>query len=530
MAYTSFLWFLVFFLGTYLFYLIIPKQYKWIVLLLSSWAFYAVSVKGHVLPIVLVTLGIWGIGLLLQKKNDQCKAAVKGKKREEKKAIKKRFTQQKSWITAGGVLFCLAFILVLKYGNFFGETFCSLFHIEFTKIHFLQPLGISFYTMQAISYIVDVNRGRVKACKNPLKLSLFLSFMFTVVEGPIARYSEMESELFEPKKLNQKHFYYGTMIVLWGLLKTVVISNRVSLIANNFFDNYTKRGGIGVLIGIMAYTLQLYCDFSGVMDVLRGCCYMMGIELPKNFNQPFFARTINEFWQRWHMTLGSFLRDYVFYPISFSKPMKSMSAGARKKLNTYYAAIVPTSVALFFVWFSNGLWHGSGIKYIVYGLYYYVLMMFGVYFEPFFAKLCKAIKINRKSKPYQLFQIARTFVIVNFGMLIFRADDLKAALHMLASVADNNQTIFLLRHPLKGIYGDMSPGFSIKEVTIIGIGILVILTVSLLIERGKKPLERIYQMQPVWRFAFYMLVLLVLVIFGAYSENYDTNQMIYAGF
>lgn len=530
MAYTSFLWFLVFFLGTYLFYLIIPKNYKWIVLLISSWAFYTISVKGHVIPLVLVTLGVWGIGMLLQKKNEQCKAAIKGKKRDEKKAIKKRYAKQKGWITAGGILFCLAFILVLKYGNFFAETFTGIFKLEYQKIHFIQPLGISFYTMQAISYLVDVNRGQVKACKNPLKLSLFLSFMFTVVEGPIARYSEMEKELFEPKKLNQRHFYYGTMTVLWGLLKAVVISNRVGLIANNFFDHHDKNGGVAVLFGIMAYTLQLYCDFAGIMDVLRGCCYMMGIELPKNFNQPFFAKTINEFWQRWHMTLGSFLRDYIFYPVSFSKPMKSLSTSARKKLNTYYAAIVPTSVALFFVWFANGLWHGSGVKYIVYGLYYYVLMMIGVYCEPLAAKLCKALHINRKSKPYQLFQILRTFAIVNIGMLIFRAEDLKVAWEMLKSVANVKQTIFMMRHPLKALYGDLSPGFSSKEVAIIGIGVVVIFVVSLLIERGKEPLEKIYNMKPVWRFVFYLLVLLVLVIFGAYSENYDTNQMIYAGF
>ena len=199
MAYTSFLWFFVFFLGTYLLYIVIPKNWKWLVLLLSSWSFYTISVKGHVLPLALVTLGVWGIGLLLQKQNEACKAAVKGKKRDEKKVIKKRYAKKKGWLTAGGVLFSLAFILVLKYGNFFGETFSELLGADYQPVHFIQPLGISFYTMQAISYLVDVNRGRVKACKNPLKLSLFLSFMFTVVEGPIARYSEMEQQLFEPK-------------------------------------------------------------------------------------------------------------------------------------------------------------------------------------------------------------------------------------------------------------------------------------------------------------------------------------------
>ena len=530
MAYTSFLWFFVFFLGTYLLYIVIPKNWKWLVLLLSSWSFYTISVKGHVLPLALVTLGVWGIGLLLQKQNEACKAAVKGKKRDEKKVIKKRYAKKIGWLTAGGVLFSLAFILVLKYGNFFGETFSELLGADYQPVHFIQPLGISFYTMQAISYLVDVNRGRVKACKNPLKLSLFLSFMFTVVEGPIARYSEMEQQLFEPKKLTQRHFYYGTMRILWGLFKTVVIANRVALIADNLFDYYTERGGLAVLFGIMAYTLQLYCDFSGVMDVLSGCTYMMGIELPQNFNHPFFAKTINEFWQRWHITLGGFLRDYVFYSISFSAPMKSLSASARKRLSTYYAAIVPTSVALFFVWFCNGLWHGSGVKYIVYGLYYYVLMMLGMYLEPLAEKLCKVLRINRQSKPYQLFQIVRTFAVVNIGMLIFRADDLKAAVHILLSVTDMKKTVFLFHHPLKALYGDMSPGFSIKEVAIIGLGVLIIFAVSLLSELGKKPLERLYNMKPAVRSAIYMAVLLAIILFGAYSENYDTNQMIYAGF
>ena len=157
-------------------------------------------------------------------------------------------------------------------------------------------------------------------------------------------------------------------VLLWGLFKKVVIADRAAEFVNNVFDCEGYYTGVVVAFAILFYTLQLYCEFSGIMDVMCGLGETMGIKMPENFERPFFAKTINEFWQRWHISLGSWLRDYIFYPISLSKPFMKATKSARKRFNPYYANLIPTSVALFFVWFSNGFWHGSGWKYIVYGL------------------------------------------------------------------------------------------------------------------------------------------------------------------
>ena len=259
------------------------------------------------------------------------------------------------------------------------------------------------------------------------------------------------------------------------------------------------------------------------MDVMCGLSNMFGIKLPENFTRPFFAKTINEFWQRWHISLGTWLRDYIFYGLSFSKGFKNLSAKAREKFNPYYANLIPTAVALFFVWFTNGFWHGSGWKYIVYGLYYYVLMMLGLFLEPLFAKLCKGLKINRKSKPYRLFQILRTVVIVNFGMLIFRADDLKTAAAMFKSIFTDLGISKLLA-------GNNGFGLSKYDYAAIIIGFIVMVVVGLIQEKGIDIKQRIFNLPYPVKFVFLMAFVFVIIIFGAYGEGYGVVDLIYANF
>ncbi|MDE6111278.1 MAG: MBOAT family protein, partial [Eubacterium sp.] len=397
---------------------------------------------------------------------------------------------------------------------FLGGAFNTLFDASVPQLNLIQPLGISFYSLQAISYITDIYRGKYEACKNPLRISLYLSFMLTIVEGPVARYNQLGTQLNNCAYLNFKDFELGAQRVFWGLFKKIVVADRVSELVNNVFDRSEDYGGAIVIAAILAYTLQLYCEFSGVMDVINGLGKMIGIEMPENFNRPFFAKTINEFWQRWHITLGGWLRDYVFYPISLSKPFMKLTMGARKKFNPYYANLIPTSVALFFVWFSNGMWHGAGWKYIVYGLYYYVLMMFGLFLEPLSAKACKALKINRKSKSYSLFQIIRTFVIVNGGMLIFRADNLHDAVSMFASIFTNFSLKVLVPGAKNGL------GLDIKDYIIVAIGIVIIFAVGVLQERQISISQKISEMKFPIKFIIYMAAIFVIIIFGAYGENY----------
>ena len=522
-GYTTFSFFLLYFGITWLVYSLVPQKVKWCVLLAGSYVFYFISSKGHIIPMVAASLIVWAIGLALQKLDKTCKLKRKQAEKAEKKAIRAKYNKYKCWVLWLGIISTVSLLLVCKYSNFFIDTTNAIFKSSIANVKIVQPLGISFFVLQAVSYMADVYYGRVEAEKNPFRISLYLSFMLTVVEGPIARYGDLGVQLNTCKYATYEDVSKGFTRVLWGLFKKVVIADRAVILVSAVFDDPEKFNGIGILAGIAFYTLQLYCEFSGVMDVMCGLGSMFGIKVPENFARPFFAKTINEFWQRWHISLGTWLRDYIFYGISFSKAFKNLSAKAREKFNPYYANLIPTAVALFFVWFTNGFWHGSGWKYITYGLYYYVLMMLGLFLEPLFVKICKALKINRKSKPYALFQIIRTVIIVNFGMLIFRADDLKTAISMFKGI--------FTRFSISGfLSGGNGFGLSKYDYLAIVVGFVLMVVVGLIQEKGIDIKDRIFKLPYLVKFVILMVFLFSIIIFGAYGAGYQPVDLIYAGF
>lgn len=522
-GYTTFSFFLLYFGITWLVYSLVPQKVKWCVLLAGSYVFYFISSKGHIIPMVAASLIVWAIGLALQKLDKTCKLKRKQAEKAEKKAIRAKYNKYKCWVLWLGIISTVSLLLVCKYSNFFIDTTNAIFKSSIANVKIVQPLGISFFVLQAVSYMADVYYGRVEAEKNPFRISLYLSFMLTVVEGPIARYGDLGVQLNTCKYATYEDVSKGFTRVLWGLFKKVVIADRAVILVSAVFDDPEKFNGIGILAGIAFYTLQLYCEFSGVMDVMCGLGSMFGIKVPENFARPFFAKTINEFWQRWHISLGTWLRDYIFYGISFSKAFKNLSAKAREKFNPYYANLIPTAVALFFVWFTNGFWHGSGWKYITYGLYYYVLMMLGLFLEPLFVKICKALKINRKSKPYALFQIIRTVIIVNFGMLIFRADDLKTAISMFKGI--------FTRFSISGfLSGGNGFGLSKYDYLAIVVGFVLMVVVGLIQEKGIDIKDRIFKLPYLVKFVILMVFLFSIIIFGAYGEGYGVVDLIYANF
>ena len=523
-SYTSFSFFLLYFGITFIVYSLLPQRFRWCVLLIGSYVFYFISAKGHILPLLLISSLVWAAGILLQRLSDTMRLKRKHALKEEKKKIKKQYLNYQRLVLALGVVCTVAVLLVCKYSNFFIDTANSIFSLNAEKLSVIQPLGLSFFVLEAISYMADVYYGKIKAEKNPFRVSLYLSFMLTVVEGPIARFDQLGTQLSTCKYNNLEDISKGFMRVIWGLFKKIVIADRAVILVNSVFDNYEYHRGIAVIAGIAFYTLQLYCEFSGVMDIMCGLGNMLGIQLPENFERPFFAKSINEFWQRWHISLGTWLRDYIFYPISFSKSIINFNQRTREKFSPYFANLIPTSVALFFVWFSNGFWHGAGWKYIVYGLYYYVLMMLGLFLEPLFKKICDKIKLNRESKAFGYFRIIRTVVIVNIGMLIFRADSLKTAWIMFLSIFRNIDFHVLMPGYKNGF------NLSLYDYAAIIIGFAVLLTVGIITEKGIDIREKIYKLPYILKAPLFLAALMVIIIFGAYGEEYGVVDLIYANF
>lgn len=499
-------------------YYLVPKKAQWIVLLIASLGFYALSSTVLTLFMLASVLLIYLGAMKIQSFSDEFKAKKAELEKAERKLLKAKIRKKKKRILTLIVILNLAVLIVLKYSNFLGGIANSIIG-AFTQtepipsFNFILPMGISYYTLMAISYIVDVYRGTIRAEKNPCRLLLFVCYFPHIIEGPFDRYNKLDSQFRQPHSFDYDTVKNGGILILYGLFKKLVIADRIGLIASGIFEQADTMSGTSIAVAIIAYTIQLYCDFSGCIDMVSGISEIFAIKLAQNFNQPFFSRSINEFWRRWHITLGLWLKEYVFYPISLSRSFKYINNTAKKHIkNEYFVQIVPAAYALFFVWLCNGIWHGTSAKYIFYGLYYYILMMLGEFTRPFTDRLCSSLKINRTAKAYHLFQMARTFIIVNIGMLIFRSATLKEStslfLHIFGSVSFSE--LFT---------EDIIPRISYKDYIVLLAGIIIIFVIGLLKENGHSIREELNNKPIVFRWIIYLLLIFSLLITGMYGSS-----------
>ena len=524
--------FLLFVAITVIIYKIIPPKIKWVVLLIASYLFYFINSTYMTIAILTTTVSVYLIALKIKQINERVTIELKEiENKEQKKTRKKQAkTKQKSILTMG-ILFNLGILVVLKYSGFIGENINSLFsilhmNVEMPIAKFILPIGISYYTLQAISYIVDVYRGKVEADKNLGRVALFLVFFPQVVQGPIGRYDMLANNLYKPHDITYENLTSGAQLMLWGYFKKMVIADRIAMYANEVFTNYTAYSGPIIILGMIAYTIQIYAEFSGGIDIIRGVAEIFGIHLSKNFERPFFSKSIDEFWRRWNITLGTWLKDYVFYPVSLSKASIKITEGARKIFKTsYLSKIIPVAFSLLCVWVSNGIWHGSGLKYLVYGLYYYVLMMLGKLLEPLGNKVISVFKINTKAWSYRFWQMIRTGGLVCIGMTIFRAPDLQTAFTMLKSA--------LHPHNLERIFNGQAfllGGMKPEDITILIISMMILLGVSLYQEKGKSVRNWLKEQNLLFRWLVLYVMIFAIILFGIYGQGYNVQSFIYGQF
>lgn len=520
MSYSS-LSFLVFTVVVCIFYFLLPQRCRWTVLLAASCIFYAVNSKLLSVFILLSIAVLYVFARLIEKQNALFKQKKGTLEKDERKALKAHLAKRKKGLVAAAVAVNVGILLVLKYSGFFADTVsaaASVFGADspIKHISFTLPLGISYYTLTGISYVTDVYRGTVPAEKNPFKLALFLSFFPQIVEGPLSRYGTLSQTLFTGASFDYDRFVSGSVRILWGFVKKLVIADRAALPVNAIFELGAQASGIQVLFAAALYTFQIYAEFSGCMDIVCGISEILGIDLPENFRQPFFSKSIDEFWRRWHITLGAWLRDYIFYPVSLSASSKKLSGFCREKLGGYYGALVPAAYALFFVWFANGFWHGASWKYICYGLYYYIFMMLGKLLKP----LADKLPVNRASVGYGIFAVLRTCVIVLFGMLLFRAPSLQTAAAMTGKIF----TQFL---PGGGLlhYENFEP----SDFAVLVVGFLAMLTVGIFNEKGICIRKKLSQKHFIFTWVIALALIFILLIFGIYGGN-TVSTFIYGQF
>ena len=276
------------------------------------------------------------------------------------------------------------------------------------------PMGISYYTLMAVSYVMDVYWGRIPAETGFSRLLLYLSYFPQILQGPISRYGDLQKEIFEQDHSFQiRHIKHGLQLMLWGYFQIFVIGNRIAKSIPGAFGG--NLYGLAGFTGLILFGIELYCNFSGGIDVVRGVSQCFGIQLKENFCQPYFSRSLGEFWRRWHITLGSFMKDYVFYPFSMSKPLSRMKKSLKKKVSRKTANRIAMAIANLFVFLLVGIWHGTGTNYALWGLYNGLILAFSELMTDRYAAARAKLHINEKSLLWQGFCILRTFFIVTLG-------------------------------------------------------------------------------------------------------------------
>ena len=477
-------------------YQLTPAKKRWLVLLATDYIFFWMISGKLIFYFLVATLVTYGTGQILAYTTEH--ATVRGK----------ALTKKKRFILAGGILITLGMLIVFKYLKVFGLTLIA-------------PIGISYYTLQTISYMTDVYRGTVKPDKNIAKVALYLSFFPQIMEGPISRYSETADSLFAGKGIEYKNLVFGYQRILWGLFKKMIVADRLAPLVHNVFKNYDKYDGSAIAIGVICFTMQLYTEFSGCMDIILGSGEVFGIKLPENFRQPFFAESASDFWRRWHITLGTWLKDYIFYPLSLAKPIKKLAKNVKKVFGMGVSKFVAPTIALFFVWLSNGIWHGAGWTYLFYGMYYFVLIFLENITEAPIKKLQERLHIHTEKIGWKLLRGLKLFIIINVGEMFFRAKTVAQGFDMLKNICFDFHLSSLLE-----------TNFIIDNYDILVslMGIFIVFIVDIIHEKGISIRERIASLRLPLRWCFWYAAILCIVILGAYGAGYTIVDMIYAAY
>lgn len=528
--------FLAFLAAVVIVYYAFPKKYQWFVLLVASYGFYLSSGIDHVVYIIATTLFTYLSGRLMQRIRDKQQAQINAMgedvTKEQKRELKKVAARKVHTVQVVTVLVNLAVLAYVKYLNFFIAGINDIFSLfkwdaSMPMINVLVPLGLSYYTFNSIGYLIDVGRGKHAAEKHIGKFALFVSFFPSIVQGPLFRYNDVGYQLAEPHKFDYDNVKYGMQLILWGFFKKLVIADRVSAIAQTVFSpEFTDYNGSQVFFGVLAYSFQIYGDFSGGTDITRGAAQMLGIELPMNFERPFFATSMADFWRRWHMSLGAWMREFVFFPVMLCKPVTSLSKTFRKKFGNHAAKMVPSVAAPFVVFFLIGIWHGLTWQYIVNGLYNALLISSTVALTPVYEKLGKALKINTEASSWKIFQMLRTFGLLCISRIIVKAPSLKDAFRMIKAMFTSVDPDFLL-----GLDGKIyTYGVDEKGLWVLFFAIMLLLVIGILQENGMKIRETLAKQNLVFRWGMILLLIMVVLIFGIYGPAYDASAFIYGRF
>lgn len=491
--------FLIFFPIVVILYFVIPKKIRYVWLLAASYYFYMCWNAKYALLILASTIITYASGLLLE----WCKT----RDWTEKKKIKR-----KKLCVAVSFILNIGILTYFKYTNFLLETLTSLFErigIELVMpvYDIMLPVGISFYTFQALSYTVDVYRGDIYAEKNFLRYALFVSFFPQLVAGPIERSKNLLKQLAIPTKLEFDSVREGVLFMLWGYFLKVVVADRIAIYVDTVYGRYTSYPGMYLLIAAVLFSMQIYCDFYGYSVIAMGAARILGYRLMDNFNAPFLATNVAELWTRWHISLSSWFKDYLYIPLG----------GNRKgKIRKYFNKLL--------VFLISGLWHGADWTFVVWGGLNGLYQIIGELLLPIRNFTVRMLHINRERFSHRLYQTLFTFGLFTFSFIFFRADSIEAAGEIIHSIV----TVY---NPMIFVNGNLYQcGLDEKNFALMLISIAVIIISDICKCKGIKIREKIAKQGMLFQCVLVAVFVLLILLFGIWGSGYNESNFIYFQF
>lgn len=477
-----------------LIYYLLPVKIRWYALLIGSVAFYVIATRLDYKALTVLAYTViasYIFSLQLEKKNDF-------KRRKNGKGS----NSQSKGLLVAAIIFTVAPLVVFK------EWFLFRNLEALQDIEPVVPLGLSFYTLQSIAYLVDVYRKKVHAQRDFLKYALFISFFPQIIQGPIPRYEQLEDQLVTGHLFDEKKFVKGYMLILWGFFLKLMIADKAGVVVDTVFNNYPAYRGMYLLVAGVLYSIQLYADFLACVTLAQGISQLFGIELVDNFNHPYFSTSIKDFWRRWHISLSSWLRDYIYIPLGGNR------GGTFRKYLNY---IITFAV--------SGAWHGSGFKYIFWGL----LHAFYQIIEDVFGKLKNRRADNEANETSlsiggRIVKIIITFFFVMLAWIIFRADTLGIGLSMIKSIFTEFNPWVLTDNSLLGL------GLNWQECFVLTLFIILLIMVSIAQEKEISIRDAVLAQNIVIRWIVYTAAIITVMVFGTYGFGFDAQSFIYGGF
>ncbi len=481
--------FLVFFPIVVAVYFAIPFRYRRVFLFIVSYYFYMCFKPEYVVILLASTLLDYYLGLQIGKCQDQ---------RKRKKLL------------VLGIIHNIGLLVSLKYLDFFNESLqfilnqVNIFY-ESAAFEILIPVGISYYVLKKLSYLIDVYREPQDVEKKLITFALYVSFFPEIMAGPIDRAKKLIPQFYKKNEFDYKHVTDGLKLMAWGFFKKLVIADRLALFVDKVYNNPTQYEGLSLVMATVYFSFQVYCDFSGYTDIAIGTARVMGFDLMENFDRPYFSKSIGEFWKRWHISLSTWLRDYLYLPITYSTSRKIKSPTVMGIKAESWSYILGTVITMFIC----GLWHGSQLTYILWGFFHGSYLVFSFITRKLRGKIRKELKIKKNSFILKLFRITVTFSFVTFGWIFFRANSIPDAVYIITHLFSGWAGIF----NIPGLLQAISFGLLKKELAVAVVSVFFMIFVHIL--RKDDTLEQLISKQKaVLRWSIYLVILLWILVFG----------------